>query len=215
MATKANATKAKAKAKKKMRVDKPPCKLKLDPDGKCRSRKPWCTKDGNCGQCKRHCNCPKRLHTAKPKALGDHTGTGAEPEKKVIPRVPTRFIPQRRRALEPVPIYVDLDSDVDDESLDDLELEFPPTISQVPVQSLENLNLAFPPTISLNNMPSAKRRKSPTASTEIQTMKSSQRAQETMVSLLYGIMEKSAAIILPGNPDFLLSGVMERLQKKL
>jgi hypothetical protein len=48
----------------------------------------------------------------------------------------------------------------------------------------------------------------------IRGMGNARRAEETRVNLLCGIIEKCAAIILPGDPDFLLSGAMEMLRAK-
>jgi hypothetical protein len=44
--------------------------------------------------------------------------------------------------------------------------------------------------------------------------KNARRAEDTMVNLLIGIMENCAAIILPGDPAFLLSRATEKLQAK-
>jgi hypothetical protein len=204
------------------------------PDGKCKCKNLWCKKE--CGYCSRHCTCPKRnppgdhpmpekteckkgangialcnyewckIH---PKLCSKCCKTCAEPKKDVT-YVSARPQRERQVANNVDEVDDDADDDVDDETTSQREARKPNDA----VKSLGDLCLAFPPTISMNNMPSERRRKQPNAGTVIQGMGNTRRAEQTMVNLMCGIMEKCAEFILPGDPAFVLSGAIEKLQAK-
>jgi hypothetical protein len=171
----------------------------------------WC--EAGCGRCIRHRTCSRRQIVvsqkiecrkgANGKAFAITNGVKPIPNyvQNAVKRAPVSKRPQRGKELV---IYVeDVNEVIDDE-----------TTSQRAVQSLEDLCLAFPSTISMHNMSSWLGRDQLNAGTVIRGMGNAQRAEETMVNLMRGIMERCAAIILPGDPDFLLSGATEMLRAK-
>jgi hypothetical protein len=82
------------------------------------------------------------------------------------------------------------------------------------VESLDDILKAFSLTLSTKNLPSKKKR-SESANEIISSSSNGRRALETMVNLAFQVLEKSVGIIFPGDPDFLLNGVKEKLHAKL
>jgi hypothetical protein len=82
------------------------------------------------------------------------------------------------------------------------------------VESLDDILKAFPLTLSTKNLPSKKKR-SESANEIINSSSNGRRALETVVNLAFQVLEKSVGIIFPGDPDFLLNGVKEKLHAKL
>jgi hypothetical protein len=156
-------------------------------NGKALCNYEWCTNHPTlCSKCCKTCNEPKK----------DITYVSARP--------------QRERQ---VATYIEDDAEEDTEEDIDEGVDHE-TTSQRAVQSLKDLYLAFPPTISIKNMPSERCREQVNAGTVIQTTGNARRAEQTMVRLLCEVMAKCAEIILPGDPAFLLSRATELLQAK-
>jgi hypothetical protein len=156
-------------------------------NGKALCNYEWCTTHPKlCSKCCKTCSDPKR----------DNTYNADRPHREI--QVATYIEDDAEENAEE-----DVDEDGDDE-----------TTSQRQVLSLDDLYHALPPSISMKNMPSELRRKQHNAGMVIRTTSNGRRAEETMVNLLCEIMERCAAIILPGDPTFLLSRATEFLQAK-
>jgi hypothetical protein len=80
------------------------------PDGKCKCRQRWCKDkgEGSCGNCRRHCICiaKKYVYAARPK-----------PEKAECEKVANATVSSRPQRERQAVMYVEPDSDVDDETI--------------------------------------------------------------------------------------------------
>jgi hypothetical protein len=165
-------------------------------------------------ECKKGANgiafCNYEWCETHPKLCSKSCKTCTEPKKD------TTYVSARpQREGQAVSWYVDDDGAVDDETTSQRVATILNDPGIKAVRSLKNLCLAVPATISLNNMPSELRRNQPDAGTVIQGMGSNARqAEATMINLFCGIVESCAAIILPGDPAFLFSRAIEKLEAK-
>jgi hypothetical protein len=83
------------------------------------------------------------------------------------------------------------------------------------VESVYDLLKAFSLTLSIKNLPSEKKRSDCSGNDIIGSSANGRRALETMVNIALQVLELSVKIIFPGDPDFLLNGVKEKLHAKL
>jgi hypothetical protein len=228
-----------AKKKKKSKsnsVQRDPC---ITRETKCKQA--WC-KSKDCGYCSLHCNgdCKKNKAVDAPKgrlALGDiarppcqpstctsnrllcNSGSGhcerhCKCERCAIERsnkrsvaIPTIVDRPKRPVLGL--IYTEVVTDDEEKSANDEKSSDDERI----VESVNDLCKAFSLTLTIKNLPSKQKRSE--SANIIESSLNGKRALETMVNLALQVLEKSVEIIFPGDPDFLLQGVKEKLDAKL
>ena len=205
------------------------------PDGKNKCKQAWCQSE-ECGYCKIHCNgeCKKKKAAdASPKgqlALRDRSRPPCRPltctshrslcnsgsghcerhckcknctsKKSIESSRPTRAAGGPSMCTD---IVTDDENSSDHEKGSDDERR---------VESLDDLLKAFSLTNGMKNLPSKKKR-SESAEEIIQSSSNGHRSLQTMVNLVLQVLEKSVDIIFPGDTNFLLREVKEKLHAKL
>jgi hypothetical protein len=222
--------------KKKNAVQRDPCTRLADGKNKCKQS--WCKND--CGYCKVHCNgdCKKKKGVDAPKsrlASRDLSRPPCGPSTCTSQRylcnsgsgycerhcpcqnccVDTRTvapptIPRSKRPAGSPPIYTDVLTD-DEKSSDEDEKKESSDRDDRKVESVNDLIQAFSLTRTTHNLPSEKKRSQSDVAEVIKASLNGRQKIQTMVSLALQVLEESVKIICPGDPDFLLNEVKEKL----